>query len=294
MSKTKSINNQVGHILSQKICCGEKRYDAKHDPKNTGKTLEGIYSWGTYNTYKRDCVRFGEWVKSNYGIKDVTAMKPYAAEYLKAKESEGLSAYTLSTYGAALAKLYGCSISDFKADLPERRRADITRSRGEIKDFSEKKHADLIDFCKATGLRRHELLQIEKKDIYWDKGEFGEKRQTLIVHVQQGKGGKSRDVPIIEGKEYSVLKMLDGLKPKDKVFKKSDIPNRTPVHKYRAEYAKEQYNRLERDLSKLSKEEKYYCRNDKKGVVYDKDAMHKVSEMLGHNRIDVIAKHYLY
>ena len=140
MSKTKSINNQVGHILSQKICCGEKRYDAKHDPKNAGKTLEGIYSWGTYNTYKCDCVRFANWCKDTYGVKNVADMKPYAAEYLKAKESEGLSAYTLSTYGAALAKLYGCSISDFNADLPERLSAGRLRQQLRMVNFHSNTH----------------------------------------------------------------------------------------------------------------------------------------------------------
>ena len=37
----------------------------------------------------------------------------------------------------------------------------------------------------------------------------------------------------------------------------------------------------------------YYCRNDMKGVVYDKLALHKASLALGHNRINVIAEHYL-
>ena len=39
---------------------------------------------------------------------------------------------------------------------------------------------------------------------------------------------------------------------------------------------------------------RYYCRNDLKGVVYDKQAMRIASRALGHNRICVIAGHYLY
>ena len=35
------------------------------------------------------------------------------------------------------------------------------------------------------------------------------------------------------------------------------------------------------------------CRNDRKGQHWDKQAMQKASEALGHNRIDVIAGHYL-
>ena len=43
-----------------------------------------------------------------------------------------------------------------------------------------------------------------------------------------------------------------------------------------------------------AKKEKYFMRNDRKGDVYDREAMEKVSKQLGHNRIDVIAGHYLY
>ena len=42
------------------------------------------------------------------------------------------------------------------------------------------------------------------------------------------------------------------------------------------------------------RKEKYFMRADRKGDVYDREAMEKVSKQLGHNRIDVIAGHYLY
>jgi len=44
----------------------------------------------------------------------------------------------------------------------------------------------------------------------------------------------------------------------------------------------------------VTREEKYYCKSDLKGVVYDKRAMMKVSQLLGHNRINVIASNYLW
>ena len=37
----------------------------------------------------------------------------------------------------------------------------------------------------------------------------------------------------------------------------------------------------------------YYCRKDKKGLWYDKEAIKITSKALGHNRISVIAEHYL-
>jgi len=75
-----------------------------------------------------------------------------------------------------LAKLYGCSTTDFiKTQI--RHRADITRSckdkeTGEKRTkFSEARNQEFLDFCRATGLRRDEIMNAiigliaEYKDI---------------------------------------------------------------------------------------------------------------------------------
>ena len=74
------------------------------------------------------------------------------------------------------------------------------------------------------------------------------------------------------------------------IFK--EIPQNLDIHSYRASYACELYKSLERPLDSLIREQKYYCKGDMKGNVYDKKAMLKVSKMLGHNRINVIASNY--
>ncbi|MBQ0028247.1 MAG: hypothetical protein KBS96_06555 [Lachnospiraceae bacterium] len=51
---------------------------------------------------------------------------------------------------------------------------------------------------------------------------------------------------------------------------------------------------MARDISTLDSKEKYICRKDKAGVVYDRQAMLYASRQLGHNRIDVIANSYLH
>lgn len=38
----------------------------------------------------------------------------------------------------------------------------------------------------------------------------------------------------------------------------------------------------------------YYCRDDRKGTVYDRKALFEASAALGHNRFDIIPSHYLY
>ena len=81
---------------------------------------------------------------------------------------------------------------------------------------------------------------------------------------------------------------------KEKIFKEKEIPVRFPCHKYRAEYAKAQYESIARDISAIPQKEKYICRKDKAGQEYDKVALHAVSVMLGHNRECVVVDSYLY
>lgn len=62
----------------------------------------------------------------------------------------------------------------------------------------------------------------------------------------------------------------------------------------RADYASAWYKRLARPAAFIPPADRYVCRRDRAGVVYDKAAMLQVSRMLGHNRISVIAGHYLH
>ncbi|WP_147568176.1 hypothetical protein [Christensenella intestinihominis] len=65
------------------------------------------------------------------------------------------------------------------------------------------------------------------------------------------------------------------------------------AHGYRRDYVSAFYRIMERPMDGLDRKEKYYCRRDKKGIVYDRQAMLYVSRQLGHNRVSVIAGNYL-
>ena len=280
MSKRKSIKYQVRGKLTKRLAIGKKR----HRYKDKRGRSPYIHSWSTYNSYVKHCIAFGLWVRSRYGIGDIDNMQPFVELYLTWRISQDLSAWTIALDAAALAKLFDCHIDDFDINLPCRHRADVKRSRGEI-NFNEDKHREVVTFCKATGLRRHELAALKKADIS-DDGK--------TVYVRRGKGGKSRTVPTLNGHCEDVTAVAERcVNDDDKVFSKSDLPSRMPIHKYRADYAKAQYQHLARPIDEIPRKEKYACRRDKAGTVYDKQAMAAVSKMLGHNRIDVIAYSYL-
>ena len=87
------------------------------------------------------------------------------------------------------------------------------------------------------------------------------------------------------------------------------------IHAYRADYCTKAYltnakpiselrekkinytaitGKRNKDGSVIIKSAVYYCRKDKASIAYDREAMIFASQMLGHNREDVVAEQYLY
>lgn len=278
-----SMIYQVEKELKSQLKIGESRHAAK--VRERTHAPDGIFSYGTLETYiKQGCI-FVRWAKARHGCNTLSKAKIYIEEYLQEGIDRGLSAHTLSTQRAALCKIYRCHAEDLDITLPERRRTDIKRSRGTAArdyGFSLKNNAEVVAFAQATGLRASELREIRSSQIQYAGGE-------LKLSGIKGKGGKARDISVLPTRYGDVAKFM-GLQDK-KLFPK--IPTHMDTHGYRREYASEFYKLLARPLDTLSKKEKYYCRSDKKGVVYDRRAMLFVSRQLGHNRISVIAGHYL-
>ena len=79
----------------------------------------------------------------------IEAAKEYVQEYLDMRVGEGLSAWTVHLDCSAIMKMYGESAVNMGIKVPERKRADIKRSRYECehdRHVSEEKNKDIIDF----------------------------------------------------------------------------------------------------------------------------------------------------
>ena len=284
MSKHKSLTYQIKQRLSSLTRYGSSKHQAK---KHEGQHPKGIFSFKTYENYAAKCLQFAEWVKSTYGARDLKDLAPHIDDYLryrkslKKKNGEPLSAWSIKLDRAALEKLFEPEKIKAREQLPPRKRQDIKKNRGDIKDFNEEKHSDLVRFGKSTGARREEVSDIRYEDIDPEAG---------TVTIRQGKGGKRRIIHALDKEILRELMERDH-KPGDKVF--DNIPCRYPEHKYRRYYAQTLYNALARPISRVPKCERYYCRGDYKGTVYDRKAMLLVSIELGHARTSVIASHYL-
>lgn len=284
MSKRKSLVYQFVERLKGMACYGKSKYEAKAEKFAQTKAsgvkgwqpiiIDGIYSYETMRSYTKECVSFANWVKNNFAVKDIEVAKTHVDSYLEHRMSKNDSAWTLKLIRSALRKVYSDPNLASNVNLPDRKKEQITRSRGQKamdRKFSVERNQDLIDFCRATGLRRHELKVLKIKDIYRDE------EGKLRVEVNQGKGGRSRSVPVIESLESRVLEIISGKDLDSKVI--DNIPVRADIHGYRRDYAANYYKEL----------------SGKEFNLEGKDtlAMQQVSWALGHNRLDVVTRNYL-
>lgn len=283
-----SLTRQIEKVYKSKLALGRSKYNDQQEEQKQGLskheiTSQYIYSISTMKAYLKHMNYFANYCKENYKCKTLEQCKQYIDEYIS-KEQESKSPYTVKLEVSAICKCYNMKTEEV-IKTNERNRSNITRSRKETnmdKHFSKTRNKDLIDFCLGTGLRRNEVEHIKGTDIKYINGE-------PFIIVQSGKGGKQRFVEITSNKEQ-ILDMMSKAE-NNKVFGKANC--KADIHGFRSEYATELYKQLARPIDQIPRAERYYCRGDKKGIVYDRVAMLRVSNNLGHNRVNVIASHYL-
>lgn len=289
----KSLVRQIQEAYDSMLSIGQ----SKHMDKINGCKDNKIYSWSTYKNYMKHANYFVKFCKEKHACKTVEECRPYVDEWLQQRMKENLSPYTIKLEAASLAKLYDCRTTEFVKTAP-RKRENITRSRGtKIRDshFSESKNKELVEFCRSTGLRRAELKVLTGDKLKCKDGKY------YIIVDRGSKGGRYRESEVI-GNVDNVIKLMSRAK-NEKVF--NHIPGGADIHGYRSDYATAVYNKYARPIEDIPydrynvglhcayQSQVYHCRGDKKGVKLDKLAMEKASKALGHNRISVIAEHYI-
>lgn len=274
----KSLIRQVQERLDSLLSIGESKYE----DKKTDLTKRKIYSWNTYRSYLQHCCQFVRYCRDNHHCKNLADCRQYVGEWMESRKD--LSAYTQKLSASALCKLYGESLEELGISTKRAARGEITRSRGTAKrdaHFSEQKNADFVEFCRSTGLRRSEITKLRGNQLLQEEGQW---------YIQTtGKGGRFRIIPICGDVNLVVRKMQSA--GTGKVWAK--VPSCADIHSYRADYATRVYLSHARPIEEILQKERYICRKDKVGTIYDRQAMLIASQALGHNRIDVIGQHYL-
>lgn len=286
----KSIVRETIERFDTKMAIHQSRRDAKiaiREQQGTTWSISTgkIHSFKTRSTYQEQSIRFAKWAREVHHITSLAQLDPRADElataYLQQQLAEGKSPYTLQVERAALRLFFDNSSLASTVQIPRRERARITRSRGpkqHDRHFQPANWPELVNFSRTVGLRRHELRALRCRDIFHRDGQ-------LLVHVECGKGGLKRDVPVLAGREADVLAMREGRDPEALVF--ANIPKHYDAHSYRREYAQALYLQYAPGLS-LPPTQGRLKRSD-----YDREAARRVSNALGHQRVDVATRHYL-
>jgi len=277
-------------MMAIKHSRGEAKEIAEAAGESTWAFSTGmIHSFKTRTVYQAHVVRFVRWARSIHQVKNLAQLDPraeaLATEWVQAQLAEGKSPYTLQAERAALRLFFGNRTLAQDVAIPRRTREHITRSRGPAAHDRHIQLANwqpLIRFLQATGLRRNELRALRDQDIIRDDLEY---LDEIVVKVRNGKGGKARTVPVLPGREADVRAVLSGSDPEALVF--SRIPKHLDVHNYRREYAQALYQHYAPGRGLPPAQGRLKPRD------YDRDTAQRVSWALGHNRIDVVIRHYL-
>ncbi|MGO5097517.1 hypothetical protein ACTQ34_17210 [Agathobaculum sp. LCP25S3_E8] len=328
----KDLHQQAYDRLNGMQAFGESKKEAVANGTDRGK----IFSFNTYQTYWKHTKYFLKYIKETHPeCTTLKSAKKYVNEWLQLRTDQGLSAWTIQTEAKALSKLYGIQPDDdgyFKP--PKRNREDIKRSRGDrVRDrhFSEENNDELVKFCKGTGLRRSELMELRGKDLVTmaqiedeiarlnalpagERSAAADKRLEMLqdtrlfdeeyfTHVRNGKGGRERLSPIIGRFAGQIIGRIRETPAEEKVWQY--VNTNADIHGYRAEYATAiykaharpiqdiPYDRVHRGTGRRYQSEVYTCRKDEAGKKLDKAAMLVCSKALGHNRISVVADNYI-
>ena len=309
---------------------------SKKESVANGTAKDKIFSYKTYETYWKHTKYFIKYIQANHPeCTTLRAAKQYMNEWLQMRTDEGKSAWTIHLEAKALGKLFGIDPTDEQYfQPPKRERQKITRSRVDRvrdKHFSKSNNDELIKFCKGTGLRRSELLDLRGKDLISraeieDEISRLEKQQNethdpnrerwldmlrdtrmfkseYFTHVRCGKGGRVRMSPIIGANAEQIIERMRNTEPEEKVWQ--HVSENADIHGYRAEYATEiykaharaiediPYDRVNKGTGRKFQGDVYVCRKDEAGRKLDKAAMLICSKALGHNRISVVADNYI-
>ena len=216
---------------------------------------------------------------------------------------------------------------------PVRKRAEIKRSRQDCardQHFSEANNDELIKFCRGTGLRRSELVALKGKDLFsaeqiraWiadleAKADPAKEEQEILhclydsqrfaeteyfIFVRQGKGGRKRFSPVLEKYQKRIVERMQETGEEEAAW--LYVNSNADIHAYRADYAGAIYkaharaiedipfDKINKGTGRKYQSEVYACRRDEAGKKLDKAAMLLCSKALGHNRLNIVADHYI-
>ena len=247
---------------------------SKHSDKANGQKAGKIYSYNSYNNRKAVTKEFGEFMKENHPeIKQVRDLTERHATEFVAKKSNEVSTTTLDNIRSQLKGLGENINHTFKScnvELSTPSMSGTTDDKVKTVSMTQNDYKALVDSYSdklndngavgaqviwASGLRSHEVCKLKGSDITIKEG-------VATVHVESGKGGRTRDVEIKDPERVQVLETISDHYGEGKVcdikphslevnisrhLKNADTEQDyvyNSCHSIRKEYAQETYDQL--------------------------------------------------
>lgn len=233
-------------------------------------------------------------------------------------DTNAYSPANIKLYTAAVAFVHSCTMNQVHNNRPTVRVEDTTRSRSYTEAKYENhlryrfKHgpiamAHIMQICRITGLRCDEAEQIRPSNFVFDGKVYhcylsGNPNRLKYPDEKTvwTKGGRERTIEILPKYNTLLCGILSLYQPDEKIC--SEIPDRIGIHGIRSMYACELYQAFARDISTISPTDRTMENGksrptryrDSQGYTWDRDALLRVSASLGHNRSEVVVRHYLW
>jgi site-specific recombinase XerD len=174
----------------------------------------------TVRAYRSDCRQFARWA-TDRGLAPAAVQLRTLRRYVAGRSEAGLSAATIARQLASLRALFGVQVQrGARAENPvelvgapkrPRRLPHVLRAE-EVAELLERIPADgplalrdraLLELAYASGLRAEELVSLDREAIDFDA-------ETIRV---EGKGGKTRIVPVGEQALDALARYLERARP---------------------------------------------------------------------------------
>lgn len=273
---TGSLIFQIQKKLLSKARFGTSRHILK---QQTGKRITGfIHSYQSFSTYLKCSSRFARYIRENFKeCKTLEDCRVHVKDFIESRMH--LSPHTIKTELSSLGMLYDTSFFG-EIKTPPRIRSEITRSRGySLKDIMSGKDHPVKHLILWSGARYHEVASLKGKNLKMINGKW-------YLEIEKGKNGRYRLCEFTKINK-TIIDLFKNTPPNEKVFKTLPSSGTLQYHALRRYYAQQLYLKYARKLEDIPRKDRYYCRNDKKGLVLDKKSLAICSQNLGHQRLSV-------
>jgi integrase len=214
---SRNLNSQLKYVINSSYY-GDNNINrngghgsSKHSDKANGTKNGKIYSFNQKKNMISVAREFSNWMKEYHPeIRNVSELNErYAQEFVAYKSNE-VGTTTLNYYRSSLNSIAESANGTFKScniNLETKPLEGTSNEKVKIVSFTENDLKILkdsyqpestglkaIQIIESTGLRVHEVAQLKNSNIKIENG-------IATVHVEQGKGGRQRDV-VVSKQEY--------------------------------------------------------------------------------------------